>query len=73
MTPLQLRVRELREALGLTQGALAQQAGVRRATVSDLETGKSKGIDFATAEQLAKVLGVKPHELFTTIPTRRRR
>lgn len=66
MTPLRLRVRELREELGLSQQELALKAGVRQATISDLETGKSKGIDFLTAEALAKALSVAPHELFET-------
>ncbi len=68
MTPLRVRLRELREAKGLSQFALAEAAGVRQGTVSALETGKSKGIDFATANRLAKALGVEPHELFETAP-----
>jgi DNA-binding Xre family transcriptional regulator len=33
---------------------------VRRATVSDLEHGKTRGVDFDTLERLAEVLGVHP-------------
>jgi DNA-binding transcriptional regulator YiaG len=33
------QVRELREALGLTQQALAQELGVRQQTISEWETG----------------------------------
>jgi transcriptional regulator with XRE-family HTH domain len=76
MTPLRLRLRELREAKKLSQLQLAESASVRQATISDLETGKSKGIDFATAEALAAVLGVEPHQLFETskpAPKRTRR
>ena len=74
MAPLRVRLREVREAAGLSQLALANLAGVRQATISDLETGKSQGIDFATVDALAKALGVPPHELFETMsPTRRRR
>ena len=72
VTPLHLRLRELRKAAGLTQEQLATAAGVRQGTVSALETRKSKGIDFATAEALAKALGVDPHELFETTPAKRR-
>jgi transcriptional regulator with XRE-family HTH domain len=60
MSPVRLRVREAREALGLTVTALADLAGVRRATVSDLEHGKTRGVDFDTLERLAEVLGVHP-------------
>ena len=73
MTPLRLRLRELREAACLSQATLAERAGIRQGTVSALETGKSKGIDFATAEALARVLQVEPHELFASEPTTRRR
>ena len=58
MTPITLRVRELREAKGWTQEALADRAGLRRATVNAIEGGRTKGVDFATLEALAKALGV---------------
>ncbi len=73
MTPLRLRLREMREAKGLSQLQLAEAAGIRQGTISALETGKSKGIDFSTAEALAKALGVSPHEIFETVPAPRRR
>lgn len=60
MSPLRLRVREAREALGLSVSALAELAGVRRATLSDIEHGKTRGVDFDTLERLAEVLGVHP-------------
>ena len=34
------RVRELREQMGLTQGALAEKAEVSRQTINAIETGK---------------------------------
>src|SRR3569832_1829048 len=43
--PLVLRVRELREALGLTQAELAERAGVRRATVNRIENARVTAID----------------------------
>lgn len=58
MTPVTLRVRELREARGLTQGALAEKAGLRRATVNRIEMGRVKGVDLRTLELLADALGV---------------
>lgn len=46
-----------REAAGLTQTRLASEAGVRIATISDIETGK---LDprLSTMKALAKALGV---------------
>lgn len=63
MTPIHLRVRETREAKGMTQELLARKAGIRRATLSAIERGQTKGIDFATLEALAAVLQVDPSYL----------
>lgn len=60
MSPLMLRVRELREALGLTQAELAKRAGVRRATVSRIENAHVTAIDFEVLEKLGDALGVEP-------------
>ena len=60
MSPLVLRVRELREALGLTQAELAERAGVRRATVNRIENARVTAIDLEVLEKLAGVLGVEP-------------
>ena len=60
MTPIQLRVRELREARGWSQAELARRADVRPATLSNIETRQTKGIDFETLEKLAKALGCDP-------------
>lgn len=60
VTPISLRVRELRQALGLTQAALAERAGLQRVTVSRIERHRVKGIDFSTLERLADALGVDP-------------
>ncbi|MCH7876301.1 MAG: helix-turn-helix transcriptional regulator [Gemmatimonadetes bacterium] len=60
MTPVNLRVRELREARGWSQRELARRAGVRAATVSHLESGKAKSAGFETLEKLAAALGCDP-------------
>ena len=60
MSPLVLRVRDLREALGLTQAELAERAGVRRATVNRIENAKVTAIDLEVLEKLADALGVEP-------------
>jgi transcriptional regulator with XRE-family HTH domain len=60
MSPIVLRVRELREALGLTQAELAQRADVRRATVNRIENAHVTAIDLEVLEKLADALGVEP-------------
>ena len=54
--PIRLRVKEMREALGLTQAELARRAHVRIATVSAIENGGTRGVDFDTLERLADAL-----------------
>lgn len=75
MTPVRLRLRELRKARGLTQAQLADTAGLRQGTISELETGTSQSIAFDTLDRLALALGVEPGELLErqAVPRRRRR
>lgn len=60
MSPLTLRIRELREALGWTQSELGRRASVRQATISAIENEQTKGVDFEVLERLASALGVDP-------------
>ena len=71
MTPLRIRIRELRTEKGLSQQALGDLAGVRQATISELESGKAQRIDFATLEKLADALGVEPGLLIEREPRKR--
>ena len=57
------RLKELRERRVLTQSELAEKAGVRSATVTDIETGKHRPRP-STIRKLAKALSVGPEELF---------
>jgi transcriptional regulator with XRE-family HTH domain len=72
MSPLRFRVRELRESKGLSQAQLANEAGARQATISDMETGRTKRVDIALLERLAAALGVEPGALIVREPKRRR-
>lgn len=58
MTPVNLRVRELREAKGLTGAELARRAKVRPSTLSAIENNQTKGIAFDVLDRLATALGV---------------
>jgi transcriptional regulator with XRE-family HTH domain len=60
MSPLVLRVRELRNAVGLTQAELAERAGVRRATVNRIENARVTAVDLEVLEKLADALRVEP-------------
>ena len=60
-TPFGRRLRELREAAGLTQMELAEKvkaAGVSYGAVRDIEQGKSKSPTWDTVLALAAALGV---------------
>ena len=58
MSPLGLRIKELRSARGWSQRELSRRAGVRQATVSHLESGDVKTVDLSVLERLAKALQV---------------
>ena len=63
VTPIAIRVRELREQRGWSQADLCRESGIRQATLSAIENGRTKGIDFETLEKLAKALEVHPAAL----------
>jgi transcriptional regulator with XRE-family HTH domain len=71
MSPVAFRLRALRTAAKLTQAQLAEKAGVRQATVSDLESGKGRRL-LVVMDKLARALGVEPGELLERVPARRR-
>lgn len=56
-------VRILRGVAGLSQVDLASRAGTSQAHISRIENG-SREVSDAIRVRIAKVLGVKPHELF---------
>jgi transcriptional regulator with XRE-family HTH domain len=58
VTPVKLRLKELREAKGWTQAELAARSGVNQGTISKIENEKTGGIDFVNLEALADALGV---------------
>lgn len=58
MTPVTLRLREVRESKGLSQARLAKLSGVAQPTISRLEAGKLGTINLKHLEKLARALGV---------------
>jgi DNA-binding XRE family transcriptional regulator len=65
-TTLGHKIRELREAKGLTQDQLAACAGVRQSAVSWFETGE-KTPRIATLQRLASCLGVSTSVLIESL------
>lgn len=67
MTPIRLRLRELRRARGWSQTELARRAGVRQATVSHLESGAAAKLSLEVLERLADALQVDPGYLLVRV------
>ncbi len=53
-------MRELRKAHGWSQARLAEEAGVRRATVNRIENDRLKVIALEVLEKVARALGCDP-------------
>jgi len=63
MTPARFRLKELREARGLTQAALAKIVGVRQATINDIENGHSRADTLDLIDRLCGALDCEPGDL----------
>jgi transcriptional regulator with XRE-family HTH domain len=58
VTPIAVRLKELREARGLSQAGLAKLAGVAQSYISRIEAGRLSTINLAHLEKLARALDV---------------
>nr|WP_315252944.1 helix-turn-helix transcriptional regulator [uncultured Duganella sp.] len=56
-------VRSRRKAIGLSQEALADHAGIDRSHMGKLERGE-RNISFMNIVRIAKAIGCKPSDLF---------
>ena len=61
------RLREIRESRGMTQTAVARQAGLSRSFYAQVEHAR-QAISVDRAFAVASVLGVEMAELFTAFP-----
>lgn len=66
MSPVRLRLAELRADRNMSKAGLAKASGVRRATIIELEKGRPTRVALDVLERLAKALEVEPGELLTT-------
>lgn len=57
-------IKERREALHLTQEALAEASGVSRQTISALECGKCEDVLVGTLAAIARALGTTVDDFF---------
>lgn len=52
------RVRQRREAEGMKQRELAEEAGISRTYLSEIERGEAQNISFRVVERLKEILGI---------------
>jgi transcriptional regulator with XRE-family HTH domain len=68
MTPIVVRIQELREAEGWSQAELARRSGVPQSAISRLESGSVGVVNLGHLEKLAAVFKVKPSYLIVQVP-----
>lgn len=72
LPPLSRRLRQLREAAGLTQMQLAINAGVSLSLIAQVEQGQRDDIKLSTADTLASALNVAVDSLLRETASRKR-
>jgi len=74
MTPIRIVLADARNKLNVTQAELSRRSGVPQQTISNIESGKTGGVDFTVLERLAKALGIdNPLHLLEYLPTKGKR
>lgn len=61
---MEYKIRESREAVGMSQEELSKKAHVSRATISGLESGRIVITTTGTLEKIAQALGKPLSEIF---------
>lgn len=64
MVKIKCNLGKVRKEKKLKQTDLALMTGISQKAISELESGKSKGVSFSTASKLCEVLNVTLNELF---------
>ena len=73
MTRIEFRLKELRQAKGITQVELAERAEIDQARISRLECGEGRTIGFDALGRLCDALDCEPGDLFVRVGTKRKR
>ena len=74
MSPIRIVLADARQRLGWTQSELARRSSVPQQTISNIESGRTKGVDFTVLENLANALGMEnPLHLLLFVPPKRGR
>jgi transcriptional regulator with XRE-family HTH domain len=73
LSPITLRLREVRKDRKLTQAELSERSGVPQSTISRIEAGETGSISLANLERLADALGVNAALLIVHEPKEKRR
>ena len=63
MTPLTVRIKELRKVKGWSQAELSRRSGVAQGMISRMENGQVDSVHLPALEKLAKALGCDPRYL----------
>ncbi len=67
MTPIVLRVKELRVARGWSQSELARRSGITQQTISRIEARQTEAVAFEVLERLADALDIHPGGLIQRV------
>ncbi len=63
MTPVKIRLREVRTAANMTQAELAKKTGVDQGDISRIENGRTGGISLDVLDRLCRALKCAPGDI----------
>ena len=63
MTPIEIKLREVRVVAGMTQADLAKKTGIDQGDISRIETGQTGGIRLDVLDRLCKALKCEPGDI----------
>jgi len=66
--PVEVRLREIRSARGISQNQLARKLEMSLANVQKIEYGKAKSIPLDTLDKLCQILECEVGELLVRVP-----
>jgi transcriptional regulator with XRE-family HTH domain len=72
VTPIWIRLKELREAKDWTQAELARRSGVPQPTISRIEAGEGRSVNLDNLERLARALDTDPAFLIASEPDKKK-